>query len=439
MMQQRPVALSLACAAAVLLVLATGAVWSQERADIVTFPDGSTVEGLLFEQAPGSYVMMRSSDGRLRYFTPDELAGVEHDAGQPLSGRYEDILLLQSGVILRGVIRSDVPGSHILVEVGGEDGARVTVRIDSGEIWKTMKRPVSQTEGPDSEQEVRREALVLELDITLGRRRAGPAASDDEDAVSSLAEDLARAEQARAREEADLCEDGPTREKGNGSQSDAGVDVAPRPVRTPPSDPTAFEEWRLADITDQLRADSESLADQAASPAGDPATRAALEDRMEARARLNGIMWPRVGTGWLQHYRIRQAAAELPVADREFLYRTNKRQDLLLGMGLNAVPALNLGSWAQGDRSGALANTLLMAGGGAILWASYHYAASLQAVEVPWTVVGIPYPATWFWTGTAVMGAAWVSSVVRPVIYQEQCNRLLADSLDVPRAPRSLR
>ena len=133
----------------------------------------------------------------------------------------------------------------------------------------------------------------------------------------------------------------------------------------------------------------------------------------------------------LQLLRIQRNASSLPLPDRELLYQANRRHDQLLGVGLNVLPALNLGSWLQGDLVGAAANTAFMAAGGAVIWAGFAYADHFEPRETEIGVLLLPSPMTTVTIGTAIMAAAYVSSLVRPIWYDHRCNRLLADALDV--------
>lgn len=447
---------------ALILVAVAAAVPAQDRADVVLLRDGATVEGILLEQSPGNYLLLTTGDGSLAYITSADLLHVEHGAGDILPDQYEDILLLRSGLIFRGTVREDAPGRYVVLEL---EDARLTVPY--ADLWKIIRRPVPQGDDPDAAGSARSEAVTLKLEITLGNRRARSqtASADQYDVVESLADDLAAIEESRTAQEvaeceslreedeqeiqstadsleeaieelaalAAICEDGPTRSKGDESPapgSDSGSVSAGRLDPTG-GEPTGYERWRLQDVTEQLHANSLSLADQAASPAGDPATLAALRDRFETRARVTRLIAPRTGTNPVQLLRVQRNASSLPLPDRELLYQANYRRDQLLGVGLNVLPALNLGSWLQRDMVGALANTAFMAAGGAVIWAGFAYADHFEPTETDVGVLLLPSPMTTVWAGTAIMVAAYVSSLVRPIWYDHRCNRLLADALDV--------
>jgi len=456
---------------ALILVAVAAVVPAQDRADVVLLRNGMTVEGLLLEQSPGNYLLLTTGDGSLAYITSADLLHVAHGAGELLPDQYEDILLLRSGLIFRGTVREDAPGRHVVLELAGagDDGrgedARVTVPYV--DLWKIIRRPVPPRDDPDADRSTRSEAITLKLEITLGSRRADrrTGTGDDSAVLDTLTDDLAEVEESRLLQEvadcesrrederediqstadsleeaieelatlAAICEEGPTRSKGD-DPSVPGLDPGSDPGgRLNPTDgqPTGYERWSLQDVTGQLHADSVSLADQAASPAGDPATLAALRDRFETRAQVTRLIAPRTGINSLQLLRITRSASSLPLPDRELLYQANHRQDQLLGVGLNVLPVLNLGSWLQGDLIGAVANTAFMAAGGAVVWAGFAYADHLTPVETEIGVLLLPSPMTTVWAGTAIMAAAYVSSLVRPFWYDHRCNRLLADALDV--------
>lgn len=456
----------------VLILVAVAAMApAQDRTDVVLLRNGMTVEGLLLEQSPGNYLLLTTGDGSLAYITSVDLLHVDHGAGELLPDQYEDILLLRSGLIFRGTVREDAPGRHVVLELAGagDDGraesARVTVPY--ADLWKIIRRPVLPPDDPDAARSVRSEAITLKLEITLGSRRADrrTGTGDDSAVLDTLTDELAEIEESRLLQEvadcesrhederediqstadsleeaidelaalAAICEEGPTRSKGD-DPSVPGLDPESDSAgRLDPTDgePTSYERWSLQDVTGQLHADSVSLADQAASPAGDPATLAALRERFETRAQVTRLIAPRTGTNPLQLLRINRNASSLPLPDRELLYRANHRQDQLLGVGLNVLPVLNLGSWLQGDLVGAVANTAFMAVGGAVIWAGFAYADHFAPQETEIGVLLLPSPMTTVWAGTAIMAAAYVSSLVRPFWYDHRCNRLLADALDV--------
>ena len=436
------------------LVFTAGLCSAQDRADIVQLRDGTVVEGLLIEYSPGGYLLLKSEGERLMHIAAADLLGVEHGAGEALGDEHEEIVLLRSGLIFRGRIRQEAPGRFVIIEL---PDAPVQVEIPYDDVWKILRRPVPLADDPASAQSVKSETVTLTLEITLGGRQV--TRSDDPTASNNvterLADEFAEVERARTEREAvaceqrrdddqaeiqssaetldeaiaelarlaAICEDGPTRRKG---------DTSP----TTPADlialgPSGYEEWDLADVSTQARANASALAIRAASPAGDPTTLLALRNRIDARAQVTQIIAPRAGTNPQQLARIRQAAAELPPPDRGLLYSANRRHDQLLGIGLNSIPVLNLGSWRQGDYAGAAANMAFIAAGAAIMWAGFEYADHFEPVVTDAGVFRLPAPMTTVYIGTAVMGAAYVSSLIRPIWYDARCNRLLADALGV--------
>jgi len=440
---------------------------AQDKADVIFLRDGTTVEGLLLEQSPGNYLLLTTEDASLAYLTSADVLGIEHGVGAALADRYEDILMLRSGLIFRGVVREDAPGRYVVIEVtGGAEGGHpgeALVVVPYAELWKIIRRPLSPPDDPDGAGSSRSDAVTLKLELTLGSRRADRRTStpDDPDLVEALTDDLAEIDSARLSQEvaegelrredekrkihstadslekaieqlaalAAICEGGVTRSKGD-DPSAAEPNSAGR-LDPAEGEPTGYERWGLQDLTAQLHANAVSLADQAVSPAGDPATLAALQDRFDIRAQVSRLIAPRAGTNALQLARIQRNAGTLPLTDREYLYRANRRHDQLLGVGLNVLPALNLGSWLQGDLGGAVANTAFMAAGGAVIWAGFRYADRHAPVETELGVLLLPHPMTTVTIGTAIMAAAYISSLVRPIWYDRICNRLLADALDV--------
>ena len=63
--------------------------------------------------------------------------------------------------------------------------------------------------------------------------------------------------------------------------------------------------------------------------------------------------------------------------------------------------------------------------------AGFEYADHFEPVVTDAGVFRLPAPMTTVYIGTAVMGAAYVSSLIRPIWYDARCNRLLADALGV--------
>ena len=458
-------------AAVMVALLAVCPLAAQSGADVVVTRSGATVEGVLIEESPGNHLLIRSQDGALLYLRSADLLSVNHGAGAPLPDAYEDILLLRTGVILRGAVREDAPGSHVVIELGGPDDP-VPATIAYADLWKIIRRPAPPTGVEAHSAQVRSEAITLKLEITLGRRRA--AGGDGEAAAGALerlAEDLKAAETERVTQEietcsdrrdrekekvessaqtldeaieeleaiAAMCEAGATRAKGPGDPAvPAGDPATPTGAQAaggdlPAGEPTGYAQLSLRDATEALRGNAAALATHAASPAGDPALLRALEERIRTRARVDRIIGKRPGTGALQLLRIRRAAAMLPLPDREILYTTNRRRDALMGSGLNAVPFFNLGSWLQGDPAGAVVGTGAMVAGGFLIWAGFYYSDYLEPRVLGGSVIRLPESMTMVTAGSLVIGGAYVWSLVRPVFYVRKCNRLLADALGVRR------
>jgi hypothetical protein len=454
-------AVRVAALSALLLLVTLVPVFTQERADVVRTRSGEMVEGILVEESPDSHLLIRSEDGVLVYLPPSEVLAVDHGSGSRLSDAHEDILLLTNGLVLRGAIREDAPGDHVGIEVTTELGdALVTVPYD--ELWKILRRPLPEPGTVDAAAE--REAVTLRLQITLGQRRAGGSAeSGDEDEIARLVSELEEVENARARVENDaceerreaesekvessaetareaidelasiaaMCENGATRSKGDDELNDEEVPEAPAIAALMSEDPTGYERWSIDDTAEELRASTLALAEQAASPAGDPAVLAALRERFETRATVQMILSPRVGVGPVQHLRVRVNARSLSLPDRELLYAANRRNDQFLGVGLNLIPGLGLGSLAQRDIVGFAVNAGIVVAGGVLMWAGYEYAEHMIPIETELGLFRIPESMTLVYIGTGVIGGAYVFSLARPFVFVNRCNTLLRDSLDV--------
>jgi hypothetical protein len=123
-------------------------------------------------------------------------------------------------------------------------------------------------------------------------------------------------------------------------------------------------------------------------------------------------------------------AEEVSVEDRVFLYETHKRKDAWFGMALNIIPAVYIGSWAQGDGFGALLGTLqtalcVAAGVGLISADSFQkgYTSPFEPGYFPGDV------GTLFWAAVGVAAASYSFGFIEPFWYVHRWNTRLESRL----------
>ena len=121
----------------------------------------------------------------------------------------------------------------------------------------------------------------------------------------------------------------------------------------------------------------------------------------------------------------------LPQEDRELLYLTHGNQNLWVGVGLNVIPGLYLGSWVQGDRTGALIGyahsiaAFAVANALVVFWVDDPY------IDADGYYHKYAKPEGIGWLSIGAIGASYVVGLLQPVLYVRRWNRRLANRLDV--------
>jgi hypothetical protein len=141
---------------------------------------------------------------------------------------------------------------------------------------------------------------------------------------------------------------------------------------------------------------------------------------------LGSRRWKRLARGG----DVRALAEPLPVEDRVFLYETYKPKGALLGMALNIVPFVYLGSWVQGDGGGALigmAQTAACVGAWGIAlnedWNSKGYTSAFDTGYFPDDVGAL------VWAATGLLAVSYAFTFVEPFWYRYRIDKRLKERL----------
>ena len=125
-------------------------------------------------------------------------------------------------------------------------------------------------------------------------------------------------------------------------------------------------------------------------------------------------------------YEVQRLAGEIPYSERLAMYSAYERRDQGLGAGLNFIIP-SLGSWMQGDISGALIQDgLLIVGLGLIyLNDNYDYESSTFYNDENGQSDMMKY------AGIGVLAGNWIFGLIRPFTYVKKWNKKLAASLRI--------
>jgi hypothetical protein len=125
-------------------------------------------------------------------------------------------------------------------------------------------------------------------------------------------------------------------------------------------------------------------------------------------------------------YEVQRLAGEIPYSERLAMYSAYERRDQGLGVGLNFF-APSLGSWMQGDITGALIQDgLLLVGVGLLYWNNnfdYENSNFYNAENGQTDMM--------MYAGITVLAGNWVFGLIRPFTYVRKWNKKLAASLRI--------
>ena len=125
-------------------------------------------------------------------------------------------------------------------------------------------------------------------------------------------------------------------------------------------------------------------------------------------------------------YELQRLAGQIPYSERLAMYSTYERRDNGLGAGLNFfIPSL--GSWVQGDITGALIQDglLILGVGLLVLNDNFDYENSTFYNNEN------GQSDMMYYTGIAVLAGNWIFGLIRPFTFTRKWNKKLASSLRI--------
>jgi len=424
--------------------------------DVVHLREGTSLRGVIVEQVAGESVRLATSDQTaltLRQREIDFIEKVETEKALALS--FTDVAILKDGVIFRGLLVEQRPEESLVLRTNNG----LLLEFPMADIWKIVKEKhlvgVLQEEAASTD---RLGTIKLLLRIERGAKALQEKRSADQpgglkEQIEEVKEELGELERVQAEAEQELASEqqGSERERieqtcrqveeslqeleqgleecrkvSARTEAQAMLNAQPKLVGTQAS------QGRLGPSAQKLQEGLTELESRIAVKLPNEEEIRTLEDAQQARARLGA--WLADGEWRKPFYkpRARALAQKLPIDERQFLYGAYAKHTGWLGFGLNAIPALQLGSWAQGDWLGALFGYAHFIGGisgGVIVYQALNpdnpYIDQLSDLS---TAVVLQSAIPFF--------LSYVVSLLQPLYYQSRWNQRLADVLQLPEGTR---
>jgi hypothetical protein len=455
--------------------------------DLVTLRDGTQLSGVIIDQNTGESLKLETFYREVLTVNEREITRIEkvENSEYLFDISFIDVVCLSDGVIFKGLITEQVPGSSLTLLV--EENIELTFPMK--EVFRVLKqKQVEATRLSVTEAQDKVLKTALQIEINLGTLRSknlrGPETNDSgkshlEEELSELKEEIQELE--HALEEAELertIETLATQEQQIetireelGSLIDELIETLER-CNTVPADSVAL--WRLPEmhklqpITHHLAAFSffNENCDERAQVRPVDGQDMYSKDLGELRGTFAGLLEELSGLAVVnlvdgeeldrqaaiieaqnelafmlqtQHWkriwnmpRTMELIDQIPQDDRELVYATHKNQNLWLGVGLNAIPMLHIGSWVQGNVLGALigyAHTIAAIGVTVLLMDAYWVDQPYQDAQGYYHK--FTRPAGLGWLAIGAIGASYAVGLLQPVLYIRKWNRRLARQLDV--------
>jgi len=146
----------------------------------------------------------------------------------------------------------------------------------------------------------------------------------------------------------------------------------------------------------------------------------------EKKTRLYFMLYDKEFREKMGIYEMQRIAGDIPYSDRLAMYMAFKRKDQMLGTGFNFfVPSL--GSWLQGDVTGALIQDgLLLLGAGLLYWnGNFDYENNTFYNNENGQSDMMLY------AGATILIADWIFGIIRPFTFVKKWNKQIAYSLRI--------
>ncbi len=451
-----------------VLVLGAALSFTEEQfVDVVHLSDGTVLTGLIVDQVAGVSLKLATADRLVYTLTNQEIERVEKEkTEEPLPFYYSDVVLLKDGVMFSGMIVEQRPDTSLTLRT--ENGVLLT--FDTSEVWKILKEkrisgmPEEKTGKVRAERAGMKLALQIEIvrDQIREQQKIGGGEGIQEE-IESLKEQMESLEKAEEQNEYDLLTDRRVEERERLrdlqreieenlaelldmlEQCEEGTEGEQTAVgfSTPEIRPLRFleigaftqlveEKQSDQEISEKLKSTAAEIVEQTIFKIPTQEEIEALKERQYAYSSLADILgtsrWKAPSTrGMMRGY-----AEMLPAEERVFLYETYKKSGTLMFALLNAIPAVYLGSWVQGDGWGALigiAQTFACFGvwGAALAndFESKGYTSAVDKGYFPGDVGGLA------WAATGLMAASYAFTFVEPFWYVRRVNKRLRNRLIV--------
>jgi len=466
--------------ASMFFVSVAAAYSDDQLIDVVYLKDGTVLEGLIVDQHARVSVKLATADRIVYTLTNQEIDRViKKRTREPIPFSYRDAVLLKDGVMFRGTIVEQRPEVSIVLQT--ENDLQLTFPAE--DIWKILKeKRVSGKVVEKDEKRSRneREGLKISLQIELVRdeirKQEEKQRSSGEQAENALAgeidrlkeqmEDLEETEEQiefesvtdRRIEERERLEELEAEieellgeltemleecEKGGRTSHSGEADDALSRIWELQTDRYSHPENRILrlqplsgfadnaeEIAEQLNESLGEIVDQTIYKIPTQEEIDALAAVQASYASLVDVLgsreWKRLSKGIY----MRRLAEPIPIEDRVFLYETHRQKGAVLGAVLNIIPVVYLGSWAQGDRWGALigiAQTSISVSAAGML---IYLDTVNQGYSTPYDPGYFPGGAgTLFWAGTGLIAASYAFGFIEPFWYVKRINTRLKDRL----------
>ena len=399
-----------------------------EVRDVIHLLDGSTVEGVIIERVPGvSYaVETRREVVTVPVGQIDRIRKLSVEA-EEVDFSYRDVVVLKAGLILRGTIVEEEPGSRIVLLT--EDGLSLSFAMS--DIWRIAaeKCAAGQSRSAIGEHptgtDLRR---AFRIELTIQRIEDEEAAGRGEEGrLSRLREELAALETEKdvtekAREEGQESIDR-LREQISGledSSSALATEVARRALECAAEEPAAREAALAA--YEVVQSELGSLHTTALQRTEvDPrllTQQIALEHEMR-RVELTALLTPPLPPGRLDPT-VASLVPTFPAEERQQLYEELRLRPRLRYGLLNLLLPVGAGSFAQGDFvGGAIVAGSMVTGFVLLLDAATGWTNASSWTDLPLT----------FWMSAGMMGGGYLYSLTAPSIFRNRQNQRLEDAL----------
>jgi hypothetical protein len=455
--------------------------------DVVALHDGTQLTGIIIDQNTGESLKLETPEGEVITFLEQEIARIEkvETSDYTFDISFVDVVCLTDGVIFRGLVTEQIPGRSLTLQLSEE----VELTIPTQEVFRILKQKQIEDIRPqitEAQDRVLRIALQIEINLGAFRKKTTKSATSGDESkpelkneLKDLKEEIRELEQ--GLEEAELDRTIETLkveeqeidtlrndleelideliEALESCESESGESTAlwplpeidtPFPVRFQLAAfsnfgqnyndqmlfhsvaDQNFRDKSLGELEGSFREILEELSGLAVPDLVDEEELNRQASIIDAR---NALSYMLTTQNWKKLWKLPMLAEKvdaLPQEDRELLYLTHRNQNLWVGVGLNAIPGLYLGSWVQGDRTGALI-------GYAHSIAAFAVANLL--VEGFW--VDDPYidaegyyhkytkPQGLGWLSFGALGVSYAVGLLQPVFYVRRWNRRLANRLGV--------